>query len=353
VARSAAAFGVMGSVVRVSYWDRRKAANALTALWLQARVAIVRARRRLGLAPAQAPPNVAYPKIFVVGCPRSGTSWITAMLQRHPLAIGTAESHAYSTVAGPFLERQRRGAAGWRRVLTRYDLMASRPWGVGLQRYVDRPTLCRLIREARVTHGAADLEAAEAVIAKCFDHFFFGHGGTAARVLVEKTPQHLFYADRLLSRFPEARIVEVIRDGRDVCVSLEDMAQRHFWPPADRRRQVETWLRYVSAGRGLAAQPQVADRVLTVRYEAAWAAPTDTLARVFAFAGLRAEPALVETIVAECTFARAPRTGPGRPRRKGTVGDWRNQFTAAEAQLFERLAGDTARALGYGGECPP
>jgi hypothetical protein len=340
----------MGAIVRVSYWDRRKAANALTALWLQARVTVARARGRLGRASAPPSPTVAYPKLFVVGCPRSGTSWITAMLQRHPLAIGTAESHAYSTVAGPFLERQRRGAAGWRRVLTRYDLMASRPWGVGLQRYVDRRTLCRLIRAARVTHGAADLAAAEAVIRGCFDHFFVAHGGTPAHALVEKTPQHLFYAERLLSRFPEARLVEVVRDGRDVCVSLEDMARRHFWPPADRQRQVETWLRYVKAGRAIAALPGIADRLLTVRYETALASPADTLARLFAFAGMPAAPALIERIVAESAFARAPRTGPGRPRRTGRTGDWRQQFTAAEAQLFERLAGDTARALGYGGE---
>ncbi len=342
----------MRTIFRVSYWDRRKAANALTTLWLHARVAMVRARRHLGLASAPVSGRLDYRKIFIVGCPRSGTSWITTMLQRHPLAIGTAESHAYSTVAGPFLERRLRGDAGWRRVLTRYDLMASRPWGVGLQRYVDRRTLCRLIREARVEHGGADLEAATAVIGGCFDHFFARQGGTPAHALVEKTPQHLFYAERLLSRFPEARLIEVVRDGRDVCVSLEDMARRHFWPPPDRQRQVETWLRYVRAGRALAAREDLADRVLTVRFEAALAAPADTLARLFAFAGLRAEPALVERIVAESAFARAPRTGPGRPRRKGTVGDWRHQFTAAEVQLFERLAGDTARALGYGGECP-
>jgi len=30
-------------------------------------------------------PTVAYPKVFVVGCPRSGTTWIDDIFRRHPL----------------------------------------------------------------------------------------------------------------------------------------------------------------------------------------------------------------------------------------------------------------------------
>ncbi len=38
----------------------------------------------------------------------------------------------------------------------------------------------------------------------------------------EKTPGHIEYLDRVLTHFPDARIVLIIRDGRDVAVSLRN-----------------------------------------------------------------------------------------------------------------------------------
>lgn len=38
-----------------------------------------------------------YRKFFVVGCPRSGTSWLTKMIGSHPNILKVpSESHAYS-----------------------------------------------------------------------------------------------------------------------------------------------------------------------------------------------------------------------------------------------------------------
>jgi hypothetical protein len=38
---------------------------------------------------------------------------------------------------------------------------------------------------------------------------------------------------------------------------------------------------------------------------------------------------------------------PGAHVRKGVVGDWRRYFTRADAEAFERIAGETLRACGY------
>jgi hypothetical protein len=307
-------------------------------------------RRTLGLplAPHTEWERVpCYPKLFVVGCPRSGTTWLTSMLQRHPSVIGSGESHAYSTVLGPFVDRGLRGDAGWRRVLTRYDLMASRGWGVGLHRYVDRRTLCRFIVMARAHHGRSDEAAAMQVVTWCFDDFFARRRGCAAHLLVEKTPRHQFYASRILRHRPEARLVEMVRDARDVCVSMQGLSDTHFWAPGDRRRQLETWLRYVAAGAAARAQEDLAPRILLVRYEALWADPVGELRRICAFAGLDCPLGLAREIAAATAFSRYARTGPGRPRRRGVVGDWHNHFTATDLALFRELAGPAARALGY------
>jgi hypothetical protein len=269
------------------------------------------------------------------------------MLQRHPSVIGSAESHAYSTVLGPFVDRELRGDAGWRRVLTRYDLMASRDWGVGLHRYVDRRTLCRFIVMARARHRRSDEAAAMQVVAWCFDDFFARRRGRPDHVLVEKTPRHQFYASRILRDRPEARMIELVRDARDVCVSMQGLSATQFWAPGDRRRQLETWLSYVAAGAASRAQEDLAARILLVRYEELREHPVSELRRICVFAGLDCPPGLAEEIAAATAFSRYARTGPGRLRRRGVVGDWHNYFSAADTALFRELAGSAARALGY------
>lgn len=339
--------GQRGRRVRVGYWDWRKALNAFTVAGLRGLGWWWRARGRPSVPRTTLDAAPPYRKLFVVGCPRSGTTWVATMLQHHPLVIGTSESHAYTTILDPFAQQGTRGDAGWRRVLTRYDLMAHRPWGVGLHRYVDRRTLCRFIATARAHRAWSDERGALEVIRWNFDHFFASRAGTGNHVLVEKTPRHQFHAARILRQFPEARVVQVIRDGRDVCVSMEMLAPSHDWVPADRRSQLETWLDYVRSGITLHSTPEFAGRVLDIRYEDLKADPSGCIARVFAFAGLDCPPDLASQIVAATALNRYPRTGPGRPKRRGAVGDWRHHFTARDRALARELAGDVLHQLGY------
>lgn len=333
--------------LRIGYWDWRKALNAFTVVGLRGLGWWWRALGR-PLVPRTTRDAVPrYRKLFVMGCPRSGTTWLASMLQQHPCVIATTESHAYSTVLGPFVQDRARGDAGWRRVLTRYDLMAHRPWGVGLHRYVDRRTLCRFIAAARAHPTWSDETAALEVIRWSLDHFFAARDGTSTNVLVEKTPAHQFYADCLLRQFPEARVVEVIRDARDVCVSMEMLAQSQDWAPGSRRVQLETWLDYVRHGIALRGNPEFANRIRAVRFEELKADPAASIAGVFAFMGVDCPTDLATRIAATTDFSRYPRTGPGRPKRKGAVGDWRQHFTAADAALVRELAADILLQLGY------
>jgi len=272
------------------------------------------------------------------------------MLQRHPRVIGTVESHAYDTVLGPFLYRGLRGDAGWRVVLTRYEIMVRKPWGVGLHLYVNRRTFHRLVAAARGESAATDVDRAERLIAWIYDRYFSDRGGTAADLLVEKTPRHQFYAERILRRFPEARIVEVVRDGRDVCVSMAARPRAEVWPPRERESQVATWIEYVQRGRRLSADPTFRDRVLQVRYEALRSDPEAGLRRMFAFAGLECSAADAARIAAATEITRDPPTDEERPRRgraRAAVGAWKTHFTAEDAALFERVAGAMSRELGY------
>ena len=88
-----------------------------------------------GLTPwlARGPlPAVAYPKVFVVGCQRSGTTWVAEILGRHPRVIGGAESHLYPTLEQSIGAYGRRSAAGWSRLFYGYarGRALGRPTGI-------------------------------------------------------------------------------------------------------------------------------------------------------------------------------------------------------------------------------
>lgn len=283
-----------------------------------------------------------YPKVFVVGCERSGTTWVRAILSGHPRVVTGRESHAYPIIHGP---PSGTGPPARDDVLRTYDhdLEAQRP--AGLHHWVDRSGMTALLARAIGTQKPS-VDAAEDVIEGVFDTWFHGHGG-AGSVLVEKTPGHLYYADRILRRFPEARVVEVLRDGRDVCVSMEHRARHRPWVPQTRTEQVARWVQAVSTARDLRSRPDLAGRWHVARYEALKEEPRREIGRLFAFLDLPADRDLVEAVAADTDFARLPYTGEGRHHRKGVVGDWRTELGEGDLALFRELAGDLLVHAGY------
>jgi hypothetical protein len=317
----------------------RRAANAATVAALRLRGAPVDVV--LGRNPLR------YPKVFVVGCGRSGTSWVQSIVAQHPAVVTTQESHAYEVVFGNVARRGHRSLVAWTKVLHRHDLAAREARWVGLHWWVTRDHLCRLIAAAMAVEGRPSDEVAEDVIEAIFDTYFFANGGGPDRVLLEKTPGHLAFADRILRRYPEARVVEVLRDGRDVCVSMQMQALTLRWPPRRREDQIRAWVRAVRQGMALRADPAFAGRVHLVRYEDLKADPAAEIARLYAFLGFPTDAATAAEVADRTDFRHHRHTGAGRHTRKGEVGDWRHHFSPADEALFRRLAGEVFEAAGY------
>src|SRR5690242_1009216 len=76
--------------------------------------------RRIAPAP-RLPEHPAYPKLFVVGCPRSGTSWVQAIVSAQPRVISSSESHAYETIFDGTVNRGGSRVDAWAKVLHRHD----------------------------------------------------------------------------------------------------------------------------------------------------------------------------------------------------------------------------------------
>jgi hypothetical protein len=292
---------------------------------------------------------MSYRKAFIVGCARSGTTWTRSILRCHPLVVTGPESHVFPEIFKPLA---RRGPAlGRAIVLEQYDSSAAGRLGggdAGPHRWIDRRELERLL-DAAVASPSSPIDAAADVVEGVLDAFFARQDGDAACVLVEKTPLHLFYADRILRRWPEARIIEVVRDGRDVCVSLQHKAKVAEWAPAERADQIRRWVKAVRHGMAERTTPLAAGRWHVVRYEDLATNPATTSARLFEFLDLRYTPSFLERVTEQTAFRNLPKTRIGDVHhfRKGESGDWRNHFTDDDIALFERLAGATLVEAGY------
>src|SRR5215218_9507008 len=96
----------------------------------------------------------------------------------------------------------------------------------------------------------------------------------------DKTPHYVHHIDHLLRVWPRARFVVLVRDGRDVALSLRRMpfGPNNAWAAA------QWWARGIRAGRRAAEEHP--DAVLTVRYEDVANAPATEVPRICEFLGV-------------------------------------------------------------------
>jgi hypothetical protein len=288
--------------------------------------------------------------VFVVGCPRSGTTWVRSIFAAHPDVVSGDESHLFAALYGPLAGKgrpsRRRAAA-----LETYDRWARGEigQGAGPHRWVSRERLCELLDELVLgtNDDATRTAAARTALETILDEFVAESGAGHNAVLVEKTPGHLYHAQTILQWWPQARIVEVIRDGRDVCTSLQHKAMVREWAPVNRVDQINQWVRAIRHGAATRQRPIAQGRWLSIHYEALSADTRGEARRLFAFAGLPADDQLINAIVTATDFSALTVTGPRQHRRKGVVGDHRNHFSETDQRVFREVAGDVFEAAGY------
>ena len=311
------------------------------------------------------------PKLFVVGCPRSGTSWVTSLLERHANVLAVPrETHVYRLVYEPFVElptwNWQRRLQSWKRIIRRYGLkpllfgfrpmdiwqgilrehqILNHPDSNGLHCLVNYRDLKRLIEAIRreVPDTNRGLLQAEELIAAMFVKFF-EHHGQPGQTILEKTPMHIHYAEQILWRFPEAQIIEVVRDGRDVCASYNALAQQKNWAQVETAGAIQHWKQCVELGQLIRERPGLRIRVHTVRYEALKADPERCLRQIFQFANLKWNEEQVEAIVAAEDINRMQHKGSISSE---TVGDWKQKLSVAEIAMCEEIAGEQLAQLGY------
>lgn len=154
------------------------------------------------------------------------------------------------------------------------------------------------------------------------------------------------HVDAILARFPDAKLLWLVRDPRDVAVSSRKSVFSTFHPYYTARlwtKQQETGLRWQDT-----LPPE---RLRLVRYERLVAEPEAEVREICAFLGEGFEPAMLRHFETEEARKSASLQESwketGRPIHGDSVGRWQGQLTEDEVRLVEAIARDPMRRLGY------
>lgn len=272
------------------------------------------------------------PPFFVVGSGRSGTTLLQALIDAHPNLSIPPESHLYDRIA-PVFDTYGDLSIQSNRLRFIADLLADayiRQWRLDA---TPDEIEARVIRGDRV-----------GVIDALFSLFAQRQGASRWG---DKTPDHIRCLDAIRADFPDAKLIHLVRDGRD----RAEARRRMIWGPStpfgmarEWRDEVMLWKRF--------CDEHGSDGTLVVRYEDLVHAPRETMERVFEFLD---EP-YVDTVV---NYASTPLTrtlsatqsewhaslGRGIFTRK--VGIYRQALTRREIEIFESVARDALVEYGY------
>jgi hypothetical protein len=163
----------------------------------------------------------------------------------------------------------------------------------------------------------------------------------------DKTPVYTSYMDLILQIFPSAQFIHIIRDGRDVALSMIDKwgAQKTH---IDLYFAAHTWQRRLRQALGSAGRLG-SDQYMELCYEDLVRDPEGHAREVCRFLGEAYVPAMAEPHrlgqrqIEPGSFHAAVRQPPSASQ----VSRWQREMSLSDQRIFQAVAGDMLAELGY------
>ena len=276
--------------------------------------------------------------VFVLGCGRSGTKFLYhTLLSAGGFAVYHAESNAFNLLGLRF------GNLSNRR--NRRQLLDAYYTSKLFQRTaLDREDIdSRVMEDCRNTGDFLRI-VMEAIARK-----------QGVDRWAEATPLHLLYLPVIKKLIPDALVVHIIRDGRDVTASLH----RIGWIrplPWDRSRAFLAaaifWQWIVSKGRRYGQA--LGSDYMEVHYEDLVQNPRETLARIGGFIEHDLDYDRIQQVALGSVLnPNSSFRGDGKETEASTIGRWKRMFKAPQIRDVESSIGKLLVDTGYSLETPP
>jgi len=290
--------------------------------------------------------NVESRVVWLFGSPRSGSTWLLRMAAEHP-SIAVMEEPTIGYHLSPFLSNE----PGYRaedldtHTFTLRRVMADEPQRFFAEKYADVwvPGLRRLLNDRLAAHLEREV------------------GRTPADVLLlVKEPNGSQSADLIMRAQPTARLLFLLRDGRDVVDSelasfavggWQERSFVHMRGIGEEERlefvtnAAHQWLWRTEVVESAFAAHRGPKHML--RYEDLLRDPERRLGELFEWLGVGREGADVAAVVDRFAFERLAVRGPDQQNRFATPGAWRNNLRGEERAAIEDILGAKLRELGY------
>lgn len=269
--------------------------------------------------------------VFIVGAPRSGTTLLAVLLDRHSKVAIPPETQFFAD----FLPSQSSGpAVSNRNEKVEKALSYSRIKDIGIA------------REQLVDVFSRLPDTWPCLLQAILESYAIGQ---KKKIIGEKSPKHIAYVPEILEAFPDARILCLVRDGRDVVRSLEKVPWAE--PGNPRRTSIfcMEWVDY--AGLALKYQRQYSkEQFLLVKYEDILLSPTVALEKICKFIGEEFEEGQLQ-VTAESNVVPG---WEGEWKNKSTkmldsnrVEAWRRQADNEQIWFMNSMMGKALDDLGY------
>jgi len=259
--------------------------------------------------------------LFIVGAPRSGTTWLQRILGAHPaVASLDHELTIFSRYVSPMMARYR----------SEQD---------GIDRGTRQQGLPLVLTEDDMHYWLEDL------LVKSYSSVLATKQG--ATLVLDKHPNYAQYLDVIEDFLPNAKVVHLIRDGRNVAVSMMSVRKREGHSPEEINSAAEIWRNFIVKAQ--TSHMSKTSRYMELRYEDLLKDGRPQVERVLEFAGIDNDRALVDQLCSDerlATRVSAPNKDLSG-KRDSSGGAWRSELTLWQRFRFHRVSGSLLNELGY------
>lgn len=225
--------------------------------------------------------------IFVVGNSRSGTTMMGRILGRHPSIYTFGELHFFGQLCAPPFSL----GSGKEEI----EELASQLHCIQREGYRTHGNPVRFLGEAQAfLKGLATYPKTKAALFEIFLHHWTAENGRV--IPCDQTPRNVFYISDILELYPKARVINMIRDPRDVLLSQKRKWKRRFLGGSDMplKETFRDWVNYHPItishiwGTAVTTAEQFLqhERVTSVYFEKLLTHPEETVKRLCNFVGI-------------------------------------------------------------------
>lgn len=268
--------------------------------------------------------------LFLVGCPRSGTTLLQQMLDSHPAVAIAPETF--------FIERF------WLRRDHYGELTNDSKFHRLIEDIISLPEFGEMelnpddFREA-VWQSKRDYPTVFQLLLEQFARL------RSVRIVGEKTPKHLLHMETLQHFFPTARFIHIVRDPRAVVRSWQKVP----WSSGSLAGDAKIWRRYVAKARH--CSPTLRASLFTLYYERLVSEPEKTLRDLCGFLELDYQPAMMNYADRKTQLVNVVRepwkANAITPISQTSLNRWQTELSPSALVKVEVAAGPEMTYFGY------